>query len=403
MRSIDEIMAAMTALVDGAAGRSLTDDEVTQYEGLETELQNAKNADARNEEIRKRHAAYNTVRVPAGVPSRHTKADDGRTDLDRAFENYLRTGRPNADLTELAVTNAQGSGTTAGGYMIPSGFREKLVDVRKSFGGFAAEAETLNTDTGGPLEYPSLNDTANLGGITAESAAITSGADMVFGTVTLGAYKYTSAGAGSNLPLRVPVELLQDAAFDVESLVARKLGERIQRAQAAHWVTGSGSGQPLGIAASSLTADNELDTADAVDLDDLMDTYDLLDAAYEPNANWLMKKNTWSQVRMILDSGGRPIVQDSILGVGGAPRKELLGFPVIIDEAVPTLSSAADGNCILFGDFREAYVIRRVSSLVVVVDPYGRAANGEVQFTAWERADGTIQNRSAYIVTQNNT
>jgi HK97 family phage major capsid protein len=114
--------------------------------------------------------------------------------------------------------------------------------VRKSFGGFAAEVETLDTGTARRWSTRAVDDTANLGGITAESAAITSGADLVFGTVTLGAYKYTSAGAGSNLPLRVPVELLQDSAFDVESLVARKLGERIARAQAAHWVTGTGVG-----------------------------------------------------------------------------------------------------------------------------------------------------------------
>jgi HK97 family phage major capsid protein len=398
MRTIEEITSAMTALVDGAADRSLTDDEVTAYEGMETELQNAQ----RDNGIRTRNAAYNVVRTPAGVPSR-VPAQDGRTDLDRAFENYLRTGQPNADISQLQVTNAQGSTTTAGGYTIPSGFRQKLVEVRKSFGGFANEVDTLNDTTGGPLEYPSVDDTANSGGITAESAAVTSGADLVFGTVSLGAYKYTSAGAGSNLPLRVPVELLQDSAFDVESLVARKLGERIARAQAPHWVTGTGSGQPKGILASSLTQDNDLDVADTIDYDDIMDTYDLLDAAYEPNAKWLMKKNTWSQIRGIVDLNGRPLVQDALSGIGGTPTKQLLGFPVVIDEATPTLSSAGITFPIAFGDFREAYVLRRVSNLVVVVNPYTRASNGEVEFTAWERADGTIQNRGAYVIVRNNT
>jgi HK97 family phage major capsid protein len=396
VKTIEEIQAAMTALLDSAAGRSLTAEEVTAYEGLEGELHAAQ----KSAEIHKRNAAYNVVRVPAGVPKPGSAPNDS---LEKAFENYLRTGRPNADISQLEVTNAQGSGTTAGGYMIPSGFRDKLVEVRKSFGGFANEVDTLNTETGGPLEYPSLNDTASLGGITAESAALTSGNDLVFGTVTLGAYKYTSAGAGSNLALRVPFELLQDSSFDVEGLVTKTLGTRIARAQAPHWVTGTGSGQPLGIAASSLTADNELDTPDTVDYDDLMDTYDLLDAAYEPNAKWLMRKNTWSQIRGIVDLNGRPIVQDSTTGISGQPVKTLLGFPVIIDEATPLLSSAADGNAIVFGDFREAYVIRRVSNLVVIVNPYSRAINGEVEFSAWERADGTIQNRSAYVICQNNT
>ena len=400
MRTIEDITAEMTALVDGAADRSLTDDEVTQYEGLESELSGVQ----RTEGIRQRNAAYNTVRIPAGVPRTRSADPDAPSDLAKAFNAYLRTGVPNADIAGLQVTNAQGEGgSAAGGYLVPSEFQQKLVDVRKSFGGFESIVETLNTSDGRPLEYPTRNDTANLGDLTAESAAVASGADLSFGSVTLGAYKYTSAGAGSNLPVRVSVELLQDSAFDVEGLVSRKLGERIARKQAPHWLTGTGVSQPLGVANSTLTADNELDTPDTVDYDDLMDTYDLLDAAYEAGARWVMKKNTWSQIRGIVDTNGRPIVQDSTTGISGTPAKQLLGFPVTIDEATPTLSSAADGNCILFGDFREAYVIRRVSNLVVFANPYSRATNGEVEFHAWERADGTIQNRSAYVICQNNT
>ncbi len=401
MRTIEEITAAMTALVDGAADRSLSDDEVTQYEAHEQELALVQ----RDAQIRARNTAYNTVRFPAGVPRGGPAPDtDGESELERAFTNYLRTGMPNMDITGLRVTNAQGEGTGAGGgYLVPPGFRQKIVERMVAFGGFGAEAEQLNTSTGQNLEYPTLDDTGNVGGITAESAAVTSGADLVFGTVALGAYKYTSAGAGSNLPLRVPVELLQDAGFDVQALVSRALGTRIARAQAPHWVTGTGVGQPKGIVAASLTADRDLDTADTPDYEDLVDTQDLLDEAYDQNAKWLMRKNTWSQLRLIVDLNGRPIVQDSTAGIANRPAKLLLGKEVVIDEAMPLLSSAADTYAIAYGDFRESYVIRRVAGLVVVVNPYSRAANGEVEFTAWERADGNIQNRNSYVILQNNT
>jgi HK97 family phage major capsid protein len=400
VRTIEEITSAMTALVDGAADRSLTDDEVSQYEAYETELTNVRRTDA----IRARNTAYNTVRVPAGMPRVGVGQGDGRTDLDRAFENYLRTGQPNADISGLRVSNAQSEGSSAaGGYLVPQGFRQKLVEVRKAFGGFSAEVEPLNTETGAPIEYPTNDDTANEGDITAESAAIASGADMVFGTVSLGAYKYTSTGGGSNLPLRVPVELLQDSAFDLESFIARKLGQRIQRKQAKHWITGTGVGQPFGIVAPSLTADRDLDTPDTPDYEDLVEFQDLLDEEYDGNAKWLMRKSTWSMIRLIVDLNGRPLVQSSTEGIAGRPERRLLDRPVIIDEGMPVLSSAGDTFAIAYGDFREAYVLRRVSNLVVVVNPYSRAANGEVEFTAWERADGNVQNRSAYKILQNNT
>jgi HK97 family phage major capsid protein len=397
MRTIDEILAAQQAILDASEGRNLTDDEVSQYEALEAELK----AVQRTNTIRDRHAAYVSPVTNTAIHVAAPRQDDG---LERAFDSYLRSGQPNADISGLRVTNAQGEGTSAGGgYTVPPEFQRKLVERRVQFGGFANEAETITTAGGNPLEYPSLDDTANSGSITAEHAAVESGADLVFGTVSLGAYKYTSAGAGSNLPLRVSVELLQDSAFDVAGLVARKLGERIARAQAAHWVTGTGAGQPKGIVASSLTADRDLDTADTPDYEDLVDTQILLDMAYDDNAKWLMEKETWGLLRLIVDTNGRPIVQSSTDGISGLPRRMLLGKEVILDQAMPTLSSAADTFAIAYGDFRESYIIRRVANTVVVVDPYTRAANGEVQYHAWERADGNIQNRNSYIILQNNT
>jgi HK97 family phage major capsid protein len=394
METVEAILAQMTALVDGAEGRTLTDDEVTNYESLEANLA----ATQRSEQVRARQTAYHTPVTPTAYYVAPAKADDG---LEKAFTAYLRTGQPNADITQLRAAQGEGTGA-AGGYTVPPGFRQKLVEVQKAFGGFSAQAETFSTDSGQSIEYPTLDDTANEGTITAESAAVSGGADLVFGTVALGAYKYTSSGAG-NLPLRVSVELLQDSAFDVQGLVSRALGTRIARAQAPDWVTGTGVGEPKGIVAASLTSDRDLDTPDTPDYEDLVEFQDLLDEAYQPNAKWLMKRNTWAQLRLVVDLNGRPLIQDAALGITGVPVKQLLGHEVIIDEAMPTLSSAGDTYPIAYGDFREAYVIRRVKNLVVVVDPYSRAANGEVQFTAWERADGNIQNRSAYKIMQNNT
>ncbi len=394
MRTIEQITADMTNLVDGAVDRPLTDDEVSQYEGFETELKSAQ----KTEEIKLRNQAYNSVNF---IPGR-TAANKSRSDLDVAFENYLRTGIPNQDIAALRVTNAQGEGASAaGGYLVPTEFRQKLVDVRKAFGGFIQNAEQLNTSTGAPIEYPTNDDTANSGDITAEHDAVASGADMVFGQVNLGAYKYTSAGAGSNLPLRVSVELLQDSAFDIEGLISRKLGMRIHRKQSVHAVTGTGVGQPLGVMASSLTSDRDLDTDDTPDYEDLVEFQDMLDEEYAPNAKWLMRKSTWSALRLAVDLNGRPLIQEANASIQGLPQKRLLGHEVIIDEAVPAINSAADTYIMAFGDFREAYVWRRVAGLVVVVNPYTRAANGEVEFTAWERADGTIQNRTAYKIMRN--
>lgn len=398
--SIEEIMAAMNALIERTANRNMTTEEVAEYENLETSLKTAQ----ASEQVRSRNAAYNTVHIPAGMPSGRRNDPDGPTDLDKGFSAYLRTGQPNQDISDLRVRNEMGEGSsTAGGYTVPDSFRQKIVEVKKAYGGLAAEVDTFSTGDGRPVEYPSLNDTANEGEITAEHDAVSSGSDLAFGSVALGAYKYTATGGGSNLPLRVSVELLQDSAFDIEGLVARAFGTRIARKQSAHWTTGTGVGQPFGIASESLTADNDLDTADVIDYDDLLDTEDLLDPAYEQNAVWVMRKNTWSQIRGILDGAQRPIIQGTDQGIDGRPNRTLFGYRVVLDQNMPLLSSAGITFPIAFGDMREAYVVRRVSELAIVVNPWSRAANGQVEYTGWERADGTIQNRSAYVLLRNNT
>jgi HK97 family phage major capsid protein len=395
-RTIEDVLADQRAIVNGAEGRALTDDEATRYEALEAEHRTV----VRDAQIRARQAAYdapnaNNVVHPVGASS---KPDDT---LDRAFAHYLRTGRANQDITEL---RAQQVGTDSeGGYTVPAGFRNKLVEVRKSFGGLAAEVEEITTETGQTLEYPSVNDTANSGSITAEAAAFADGADLVFGTVNLGAFKYTSSGTGTTTPLRVSVELLQDAAFDIEGLIARALGTRIARKQAADWVNGAGTTLPFGIAHAGLTPDVEVNTDNTLAAVDLLDTEAALDPAYEANAKWCFSKDTWMKIRALDDANDRPLIFDAARsGIGGRPEKLLLGYPVVIDQAFA--ASTTDGaHFAVLGDLREAYVIRRVSNLVVARNPYSRMNNGQVEFVAWERADGNIQNRSAYKVLANQT
>lgn len=214
MSNANDIVSKMTALVDtaDAENRSMTEAELGEYETLETSL----TAAHKTAELRSRTQAYarptnlNTATAPA--------AKDGEMNAElRAFDSYLRT----ADAAEY---RAQSEGVPSeGGYLVPTLMAAKLTERMKAFGGLAAVVQNLSTATGATIEWPTIDDTANSGVISAEGAAAGSGgADLVFGTVNLGAYKYNSTG-GSNLPLRVSAELLTDAVFDVQDLVARKL------------------------------------------------------------------------------------------------------------------------------------------------------------------------------------
>jgi len=392
--TIDEIMEEMSALAEHTDTRALTDAEATRYERLESALAAAR----RSENIRRRQAAYETP-VPGDLAAvahvGHVQRDDT---YNQAFNAYLRTGRPNGDLM-----NAQQVGTDSeGGYLVSPQFRQKLVEVLKSFGGLAGEVDSFDTERGGDVEYPSVDDTASVGAITAEEAAFTTGTDLVFGTVVLKAYKYTSTGADANAGLRVSVELLQDSEFDIEALLARALATRIARKQAADWVTGTGTGMPFGIAHAGLTADVILAAGNAITYQKLLDIETALDPSYENSARWAFNKNTWQKIRAIVDTTGRPLVDpQQSAGIGSRPTRELLGYPVTIDQGFPN-SGTLNARWGVLGELREAYTIRRVANFTMIVNPYTRANFGQVEYVAWERADGNIQNRKAYALAQAN-
>jgi HK97 family phage major capsid protein len=395
--TIEEILAALAAIIEEAGTEALSDEQAERYEALEVDLAVAR----RDVEIRSRQGAYETpVRNDVHV---HVATADEDDTLDRAFEHYLRTGMANQDITEL---RAQQVGTDSeGGYLVSPQFRQKLVEVRAAFGGLAAEVDSFTTERGGTVEYPSVDDTANSGDITAEEAAFADGDDLVFGTVALGAFKYTSSGAGTTTPLRVSVELLQDSEFDIVGLISRSLGTRIARKQAADWVNGNGTTLPFGILHDGLTADVVLNTEATLTYAELLEADGLLDPEYEQNAKWLFSKSTWTHIRGIVDDAGRPLIlEQARSGMGGGVERSLLGYPVVIDQACNAITAdGVAGGFAVLGDLRESYVVRRVAPLTVVANPYTRMNNGQVEYVAWERADGNIQNRSAYVTVENIT
>jgi HK97 family phage major capsid protein len=386
----------LRAVTDAAEAekRTLTDDEVTRYETLETELKQAQ----KTQEIRARQSAYEApnASLSAAVNVGTVKQDDT---LERAFETYMRTGQANSDITEL---RAQSVGTaSAGGYTVPETLLTKITERLKAFGGVANAVETITTSAGEPLRWPTLDDTANAGVIAAEGTAPASGgADLVFGEKTLGAFKYVAPGA-SNLPLRVSLELLQDSAFDVQSLVTRKLAERIFRKQAADWVNGTGTTLPFGLATGAAVTTNTFDAA-APGYADLLNAIHQIDPAYRTNAVWTFSDATLALIEGIVDGNGRPLLNNAADGINvGRANQTLLGYPVVIDQAWATYADAGTNKWGAFGDLQAGYVIRRVKDVTLIVNPYSRANEGQVEFTMWARADGTVQDANAFRVLAN--
>src|SRR5690606_7379133 len=179
---------------------------------------------------------------PAETPE--SSKEDRAAKYEAAFGRFVRGGLDQLAPEERSLMfehRAQAEGTpSAGGYLVPPGYRAVMTDSMKAFGGLLNLANVVTTATGNPLQWPTTDTTSHKGAILAENTQIAE-QDITFGTRTLGAYTYTSK------LVRVSLQLLQDSAFDLDSWLPRKLGERIGRAVADDLILGDDSGKPEGI------------------------------------------------------------------------------------------------------------------------------------------------------------
>jgi len=270
--------------------------------------------------------------------------------------------------------------TTAGGFAIPQGFSGQLEASLLEYGGMMTAGNVFDTDSGADLPWPTYDDTAQVGAILAENTGA-SEQDVTFGQIIFKAYKYSSK------MVRVPIELMQDSAFAIDSFLAPVLGERLGRILNTHFTVGTNSSQPQGVvAASSAGKTGITGQTVAVIYDDLVDLIHSIDPAIRRQAGVAFMMNDLSVrvVRKLKDSTGRPLWEP---GVQVGQPDSLLGYNVLVNQDVAVM--AANAKSILFGNFKK-YMIRRVKdvTLVRLVERYGELH--QIAFLAFARFDGRL-------------
>lgn len=302
--------------------------------------------------------------VQTGAPGEVENAEERTKAREEAYEQafgrYMRGGLEvlTNEQRQLMLDNAtegranDGLQSTTpgniGGFLIPPGYRAVMTEAMKAYGGLINYANVITTSTGNPLQWPTNDDTGNVGAILSAEHTAVPRQEVIFGSKNIGAFTYTS-----KLVL-VSVQLLQDSAFNLDVWLPRKLGERIGRAVAQHLITGSGSGEPEGVATN---ATNAVTAASGLTYDNLIDLEHSVDPAYRNGGacRFLFNDATLSVIRKLKDSLGRPLWLP--VPVPGQPAT-VNGIPYTIDQGMPNID---DGNkSVLFGDFSRAYIVRQV-------------------------------------------
>ncbi|MCW2315306.1 HK97 family phage major capsid protein [Rhodoblastus acidophilus] len=286
------------------------------------------------------------------------------------------------------VLNVAEGASATGGVLVPTIVMPYVLSRLLAFGGMRAVAQILATAGGQPFQWGTIDDTSAEGEIVAEGI-VASDDDLAFGSTTVGAYKFSS----KTIP--ISMEMLQDSAVNVETVVLNALATRIARGQNRYFTTGTGAGQPQGVvtAVTNLTTAATGNTA-SIAFDNLVDLYESVDVAYQedPSFAFMMHQNTRKVLRKVKDSQGRPILLPTTekATVDSAPNSgfEIFGKPVVINNHMA--SPVASAVTILAGAFNR-YLIRDVMDVLILrFTDSAYAKKGQVGFLGWARADGRM-------------
>lgn len=328
-------------------------------------------------------------REQPGAPTESGMPSDPkeRLALDKKFMTAMLRARSGVDLNtdDKAVVQryrdtAMSTGTQGADVIAPLFQRELLVAL-KAFGGMRAVSRNIVTATGASLPWPTMDDTANQASIVSENTSRSEDTELSFSNVLIGAFMYSSG------PLLISLELLQDSAFDFDSLIRDALTVRFGRKQNADFTTGAGTTLPFGVVtgAASGKVGTTGQTATVI-YDDLVDLYHSVDPAYRtPNACFMMKDSSVQVIRKLKDSQGHPLWQPSLQD--GAPDN-LLGLgPVVVNQSIAAM--AANAKSILYGDFQN-YLIRDTLQMTWMVLKERYAEFAQVGYIALMRSDGKL-------------
>lgn len=310
----------------------------------------------------------------------------GAASLDAEERSVLMQGRSDVP----AEVRAQSAVTdTAGGYTVPEGFVNEIDKAMKAWGPMwdANIVRELNTATGNDLPWPTVDDTAQGGDLKAENAAVTDdgSGDVVFGRAMFNAYVY------STKMVRIPYELLQDSAFDMEALLNDLFGERLGRTANAVLTTGDGTNKPKGIVVAA-GAGKTAASATALASDELIDLLHSVDPAYRasPKCRWQFNDTTLAAIRKLKDGQGNYLWQMGDVRTGEPDR--LLAHPYSVNQAMANI--AASAKPIIFGD-HSRYVVRKVRGFTVITLRERYAENFQVGMVGFKRFDGDLLNNAA--------
>lgn len=312
----NEVIAEMEAVVNAAAAeeRSLTDDEITAYNGHRDELTR----------IDATIAALENVRSAEREEEHQPDGDQKLTPEERSFLGYLR-GEIRADVN-TTKTNS--------GAVIPTTVADRIVEYVRNVSPIAEYATRYEGIGKITIAYEDSANTLEASYVEDLESADATAQKLV--SVTLDGYKI-------RVPVKVSQQLLDNSQVDLIAYLVRRIGDALAAKIEKEFLIGT-SGKVAGLA-GGVTRTVTAASATAVTADELIDVQDAVPDIYQANGIWIMHPKMRTAIRKLKDGENRYLLN---LDLNTKWGYSLLGKPVYASDAMP--EPAAGAKTIFYGD-----------------------------------------------------
>ena len=275
-----------------------------------------------------------------------------------------------------------------GGFLVPTVFENTVIDLREQYGTFRKECKLV------PMASDNVNWPRRVSGLTAywltENSQITD-SRKGWGQVALSAKKLAALSLLST-------ELADDAMINIADDLAQEMAYAFAKAEDAAGWTGDGTstyGGVTGLKAKfeggldsfvgAVNAATGHDTFAEVDGTDLANMLGALPKYAIANAKIYISQQGWALVfeRLMAAAGG-----NNVNTLSGKVEPRWLGYPVVIDQSLPTSSSTINNTPMMyFGDLSLAVLMGERRGFRVKTSDQRYFEFDEIGVQATERVD----------------
>ncbi len=203
---------------------------------------------------------------------------------------------------------------------------------------------------------------------------------------------------------KVTQRMLDDAGFDLESWLTKKVADKFSRKENTSFVVGNGSLKAKGILSYDAWASAGVYERDAIEQinsgaaatftgDGVIELQNSLQDIYQAGSTFLIKRASWESIMILKDGNGRYLLLQNG-DLRSAPNRLLLGAPVMFMQDMQAIG--ADALAMAYGNFKIGYTIVDRIGIRVLRDPF--TAKPHVLFYTTKRVGGAATNFESYKI-----